>query len=74
MIGIYKIINLCNGMVYVGQTNNIHRRWREHRTKYEDVHKHTKLYEAMRQFGIENFKFSILEECSLEKLNEREQY
>ena len=74
MIGIYKITNLCNGMVYVGQTNNIHRRWQEHRTNYKNIHKHTKLYEAMRQFGIENFNFSILEECSLEKLNEREQY
>lgn len=74
MIGIYKITNLCNGMIYVGQTNNIHRRWLEHHAKHKDTNKHTKLYEAMRQFGIENFEFSVLEECPLEKLNEREQY
>lgn len=30
MATIYKITNNKNGMVYIGQTNNIERRYREH--------------------------------------------
>ena len=31
MIGIYKIENLVNGKIYIGQSQNIERRWREHK-------------------------------------------
>nr|DAH19257.1 MAG TPA: intron associated endonuclease [Bacteriophage sp.]DAT87476.1 MAG TPA: intron associated endonuclease [Caudoviricetes sp.] len=30
MIGIYKIENLINGKVYIGQSVHIERRWQEH--------------------------------------------
>ena len=30
MIGIYKIENLINGKVYIGQSIHIERRWQEH--------------------------------------------
>ena len=33
MIGIYKITNKENGKCYVGQSNNIERRFSEHKTK-----------------------------------------
>lgn len=36
--------------------------------------RNTQLYQAMRFFGIENFVFEIIKECSLDQLNEREQY
>jgi group I intron endonuclease len=29
---------------------------------------------AIEKYGVENFQFDIIEECSLEKLNERETY
>ena len=32
------------------------------------------LYRSMRKYGIENFNFTILEECSISELNEREKY
>lgn len=32
------------------------------------------LYEAFRKYGIENFEFSILEECSEEQLNDKEKF
>lgn len=72
-MGVYKITNVKNGMVYIGQTTNIERRWQEHKYKYK--HKNNKLYQAMREDGIENFLFEVEEECFHEdNLIEREQY
>lgn len=33
MVGIYKIENLNDGKIYIGQSNNIERRFYEHMTK-----------------------------------------
>ena len=35
MVGIYKITNKLNGKVYIGQSNDIERRWAEHKRKYK---------------------------------------
>lgn len=75
--GIYKIENLINGKVYIGQSNDIKSRWNDHKRIAKDKSKHGynyPLYRAIRKYGIENFKFEIIEECSEEKLNEREIY
>lgn len=68
--GIYQIKNKINKKSYIGQSRNIEKRWTDHkccRKKYP-------LYLAFEKYGIKNFDFSILEECSVEKLNEREKY
>ena len=74
--GIYKITNLENGMVYIGQSNNITERWRQHikRGVGADPPTQNKLYPAMLEFGAENFTFEIVEECPPDKLTEREKY
>ena len=74
--GIYRITNQTNGMCYVGQAANIADRWRQHikRGIGADPLTRNKLYPAMLEFGVENFSFEIVEECSRDKLNEREQY
>lgn len=68
--GIYKIENMYNNKVYIGQSNNIKDRWRRHRNsmKLSEL----PLYKSMRKYGIDTFKFEILEECSIDALNERE--
>ena len=73
---IYKITNLENGMVYVGQAVNIADRWKQHirRGVGADPPTQNKLYPAMIATGVENFMFEIIEECNAAKLNEREQY
>ena len=75
-IGIYKITNLTNGMVYIGQSNNIAERWRQHikRGVGADPPTQNKLYPAMLEYGAENFTFEIIEECSASQLTEREKY
>lgn len=69
MVGIYKITKKQNGKSYIGQSNNIDRRFSEHKTKTDlaiDI--------AIHKYGIDAFNFEIIEECSLEKLDEREIY
>lgn len=74
--GIYKITNLENGMCYVGQAANIADRWKQHikRGIGAETPTRNKLYPAMLAIGVENFTFEIVEECSRDKLNEREDY
>lgn len=77
MIGIYKIVNKINGKIYIGQSNDIERRWREHLCCYCNPNVtdyNSKKYRAFRKYGIENFELQIIEEVSKEKLNEREIY
>lgn len=76
-IGIYKITNRINQKCYVGQTSaGMAVRWKQHakRGTGAETPNNNKLYPAMLKYGIENFTFEVIEECSKELLNEREQY
>ena len=77
MIGIYKITNKINGKCYIGQSINITNRWKRHKnTAYNPNNESydSPLYQSFRKYGIENFSFEILEECSKELLNSKERY
>jgi len=53
-----NLVRLC----YVGSTNNIERRIKQHTSNCFNIKLpiyNTKLYKAMRQYGVENFKFKI---------------
>lgn len=72
MTGIYLITNKVNGKKYVGQSIDIEERWKRHicASKKSEFH----IHRAIRKYGIDNFDFSILEECPVDKLDEREIY
>lgn len=74
--GIYKITNLANNMCYVGQATNLADRWKQHikRGLGADTPTRNKLYPAMMAFGVENFSFEVIEECSRDLLDAREDY
>ena len=74
--GIYKITNLENDMCYIGQAANLADRWKQHikRGIGADAPTRNKLYPAMLAIGVENFSFEIIEECSREMLDVREDY
>lgn len=70
--GIYKITNQINGKVYIGQSINIERRWRRHKSDVEN--RDYPIYRAIRKYGLENFYFEIVEETLVSELNEKERY
>lgn len=75
--GIYKIENLINGKVYIGQSSDIKTRWSDHKRTAKDSSRNGynyPLYRAIRKYGFENFKFEIIEECLEEELNDKEKY
>lgn len=72
MIGIYKITNKETGKSYIGQSNDIERRFKEHKTKGEESRIPVDL--AIKKYGQNHFLYEVLEECSIEELNEKEQF
>lgn len=74
--GIYKITNLENQMCYVGQAVNIADRLKQHikRGLGAEPATRNKLYPAMKNIGVENFSFEIIEQCDRSCLNEKEDY
>ena len=64
MYQIYKIANQKNGMVYIGSSIEVERRWRQHKEasiNEKDHHYNYPLMIAFREFGIDNFTFEIVE-------------
>lgn len=72
-IGIYMIKNKYTGQMYIGQSNNILRRWSEHcRSKDKGC---SYIDNAINKYGKNAFIFLIIEDVSdIALLNEREQY
>lgn len=61
--GIYLIVNLLNGKVYVGESSRIYGRWWEHRSALKhNKHKNQHLQSSWNLYGKEFFKFYIIEE------------
>ena len=74
--GIYKITNQKNNMCYIGQSVDIATRWKNHAKcgLGIDTPADNKLYKDMMSEGIWNFSWELLEECSKDKLNEKEKF
>lgn len=75
--GVYKITDQITQEAYIGQSVNIASRWKDH-IKYgigaSSASVSNQLYTAIKRDGIESFTFELLEECSSDKLNEKEKY
>ena len=74
MAHIYKITNTINDKGYVGKTiHSPEKRWKAHlycaKTEGPMV-----ISRAIRKHGEKNFKFEVIEECSVEEINSRETY
>lgn len=74
MIGIYKITEINNPMIfYVGKSNDIERRFKEHQTKtYEQTRIPFDGY--IKEKGKDNFQYEVLEECEINQLDEKEKF
>lgn len=69
---VYKITNNVNNKIYIGQTNDYNRRFREHKNQMSGNNPNKYLYNAFNKYGIENFSFEVIEET--DSPNERENY
>lgn len=72
MVGIYKITS-PSGRVYIGQSIDIERRFKEYKT-LKNCKFQKKIFRSFLKYGVINHKFEIIEECDIELLNERERY
>lgn len=74
MYTVYAIQNKTNLKIYVGQTNNLKRRWSRH--KYEAFTKLNKkpLYQSIRKYGMDNFELIELEQHTKEEIDAAEQF
>lgn len=71
---IYLILNRINGHKYVGQTRqSLQTRWKAHLTEARSYPTRP-LYYAINKYGADKFTIKVLEECPVDRLNEREVY
>lgn len=73
--GIYAILNKLNNKIYIGSSKSIGSRLNEH--KYDlikNIHYNTRFQKAFLKYGLDNFKFILLEKCNESDLLIKEQY
>lgn len=74
--GIYRIANRVNNKSYIGQSKTIEIRWKSHISDAFNIKSGAYDYPLqtdIREYGIENFTFSIVEYCSVNELAQKEQ-
>lgn len=76
MIGIYKITNKVTGKIYIGQSKQIEKRFKEHirHSRLNTRNARTPLHSDIKRYGSDNFAFEVLEECEMSLLSEREKF
>ena len=81
MTYIYKFTNKINKHCYIGQTNNLQKRYNGHKSEAFNIKAPgywLPFHCAIRKYGIENFDYEVLEEIaegeSQDFINEREKY
>lgn len=72
---IYKITNLANNKIYVGQTRRESKeRWAEHKKNFVSLQDTMAIHYAMQKYSKDDFVFEEIERCENNILDEREIY
>lgn len=74
--GIYKITNMKNNKIYIGQSTNIKNRLKSHIQSSLGISTiaNQLVHDKISEHGLENFTFHIVEKCPKDQLNQREKY
>lgn len=74
--GIYKITNDKNKKAYIGRSTSVRKRLTDHIKSAVGISTiaDQRVHQAMREEGLWNFTFELIEECDKDKLNEREKF
>lgn len=73
MIGIYKITS-PTGRIYIGQSRCIEKRFSGYLRVNKNNHTVIRLFRSLKKYGADNHIFEVVEECSIESLNDRERH
>lgn len=72
--GIYKITNIKTKKVYIGSSENLSKRLRDHKNDLiSGIHKNFKLQNSWNKHGEENFTFEVILLCAQQDLISNEQ-
>lgn len=78
MAFVYMITNRINEKNYIGATKtSVKVRFRKHKStsrNINDRHYSKPLYQDMRKYGIDAFEVTVLEECGIEEMSQKESY
>lgn len=74
--GIYKITYDRNKKSYIGRSTSVRKRLTDHIKSAIGISTiaNQRIHDIMRENGLWNFTFELIEECDKDKLNEREKY
>ena len=73
--GIYKITNIINGKVYIGQSTNLKDRIKQHKSMIKNYNENNNyLRKATKKYGYKNFKIEIIKFCDEKELDYYEIY
>lgn len=73
--GVYQIRNAISGLIYIGSASNLGARKANHLSHLKSAtHNNKYLQYDFTKFGEGAFEYIVIEECSVEHLEEREQF
>lgn len=73
--GIYKIYNKISGKTYIGSSENLKRRLKDHKVYLKNnIHPSTHLQNAFNKYGNDAFEYFIIEYCKVDELETKEDY
>jgi group I intron endonuclease len=58
---IYKITNMLNDKIYIGQSIDKKGRWKQHKYSAKRDEPVQYIHHAMKKYGVENFKFEVID-------------